>query len=76
MEQSAWPHQFLRKRTSIRAAVSARGSRFVRLSIVSTMYRSAPFIEEYCEPMTKAALTATADDKIVQVSDGLSRPYP
>lgn len=42
----------------------------MRLSIVSTMYRSAPFIDEYYERITRAAMTLAADYEIVLVNDG------
>jgi putative glycosyltransferase len=42
----------------------------VKLSIVSTMYRSAPFIAEYYDRMSKAAATLTTDYEIVLVNDG------
>ena len=42
----------------------------MKLSIVSTMYRSAPFIAEYYDRMSKAAASATQDYEIVLVNDG------
>ncbi len=42
----------------------------MKLSIVSTMYRSAPYIEEYYRRMTRTASVLTADYEIVLVNDG------
>ena len=44
--------------------------RILKLSIVSTMYRSAPFIAEFCERVTGVASASTADYEIVLVNDG------
>jgi putative glycosyltransferase len=41
-----------------------------RLSIVTSMYNSAPFIEEFCRRSIDAASKLTADFEIVLVSDG------
>jgi putative glycosyltransferase len=45
-------------------------SQTVKLSIVSTMYRSAPFVAEFHDRMTKAARVVTDDYEIVLVNDG------
>jgi putative glycosyltransferase len=42
----------------------------VKLSIVSTMYRSEPYIDEFYERMTTTASALTADYEIVLVDDG------
>lgn len=42
----------------------------IRLSIVATMYRSAPFIEEFCERIARAAGQITSEFEIVLVNDG------
>src|SRR5437763_1983758 len=43
----------------------------MRLSIVSTLYRSAPYVEEFCLRVTEAAQkTAGNDFEIVLVNDG------
>src|SRR5438067_7946902 len=43
----------------------------MRLSIVSTLYRSAPYVEEFCLRVTEAAQkTASNDFEIVLVNDG------
>lgn len=42
----------------------------MKLSIVSTMYRSAPFIEDFCSRVSGAASKVTDDFEIVLVNDG------
>ncbi len=42
----------------------------MKFSIVSTMYRSAPFIGEYCERMTKTVAKLTTEYEIILVNDG------
>jgi putative glycosyltransferase len=42
----------------------------VRLSIVTTLYQSAPFIEAFCRRASEAAARVTADFEIVLVNDG------
>lgn len=42
----------------------------MKLSIVSTMYRSAPFIEDFCSRISEAARQVTDDFEIVLVNDG------
>jgi putative glycosyltransferase len=42
----------------------------MKLSIVTTLYRSAPFIEEFHRRATEAALRITDDFEIVMVDDG------
>ena len=42
----------------------------MKLSIVSTMYRSAPFIESFCERMLRAAERETNEFEIILVNDG------
>ena len=53
-----------------RIALSTKAAQVVKLSIVSTMYRSAPFIAEYYDRMSKTAAALTADYEIVLVNDG------
>lgn len=40
------------------------------LSIVTTMYRSEPFIEEFCDRISRSASTITSDFEILLVNDG------
>lgn len=40
------------------------------LSIVATMYRSAPYVDEFCDRITRAATAITQDFEIVLVNDG------
>ncbi|HEY6137934.1 MAG TPA: glycosyltransferase family 2 protein [Thermoanaerobaculia bacterium] len=42
----------------------------MRLSIVTTLYRSAPYIEEFCRRAGEAAARITDDYEIVLVNDG------
>lgn len=42
----------------------------MNLSIVSTLYRSAPFLREFCGRASLAAMRATANFEIVLVNDG------
>jgi putative glycosyltransferase len=42
----------------------------MRLSIVSTLYASAPYLEEFCRRMTETARQITPDFEIVLVNDG------
>jgi putative glycosyltransferase len=42
----------------------------MRLSIVSTLYASAPYVEEFCRRATDAARQVTQDFEIVLVNDG------
>jgi putative glycosyltransferase len=42
----------------------------MRLSIVSTLYGSAPYVEEFCRRATDAARQLTPDFEIVLVNDG------
>jgi len=44
--------------------------RDVRLSIVTTLYYSAPFIEEFCRRASEAAARVTPDFEIILVNDG------
>jgi putative glycosyltransferase len=42
----------------------------MRLSIVSTLYSSAPFLEEFCRRASNTAAQVTSDFEIVLVNDG------
>lgn len=42
----------------------------MRLSIVSTLYASAPYLEEFCRRVTETARQITSDFEIVLVNDG------
>jgi putative glycosyltransferase len=42
----------------------------VRLSVVTTLYHSAAFIEEFCRRASEAAAKITADFEIILVNDG------
>jgi len=42
----------------------------MRLSVVTTMYRSAPYLREFHERVTRAAAQLTADYEVVYVNDG------
>lgn len=42
----------------------------MNLSIVSTMYRSEPFLKEFCERMLQIAATSTAEFELILVNDG------
>jgi putative glycosyltransferase len=46
------------------------GERFVRLSIVTTLYRSAATIDEFCSRAMKAAEAVTNDIELILVNDG------
>src|SRR6266850_5035889 len=42
----------------------------MRLSIVTTLYRSAPYLEEFCQRAQQAAQKITPDYEIILVNDG------
>ena len=42
----------------------------MRLSIVSTLYASAPYVDEFCRRASDAASQLTKDFEIVLVNDG------
>lgn len=42
----------------------------MRLSIVSTLYASEPFLAEFCRRVTESARTVTTDFEVVLVNDG------
>ncbi|MEO8361171.1 MAG: glycosyltransferase family 2 protein [Vicinamibacteria bacterium] len=42
----------------------------MKLSIVSTMYRSSPFLEEFCARTLRAAQALTPDFELILVNDG------
>jgi putative glycosyltransferase len=44
--------------------------REVQLSIVTTLYRSAPYLAEFCERTAAAARTITEDYEVILVNDG------
>jgi putative glycosyltransferase len=43
---------------------------FMKLSIVSTLYKSSPYIERFCARCTKVAEELTSDYEIILVNDG------
>lgn len=42
----------------------------MRLSVVATMYRSSPYLDEFCRRATATAQTVTRDFEVVLVNDG------